>query len=110
MAGVTAPELPLSAPSSVLGVTVPSREVPIMPGIAAMLAPAEAESGRGLFDGSEDDDEHTIRPSFLRSIFPRLAERRKDLKGDMRDCNDTGSSDMTVDILLSVVRSQITSS
>lgn len=52
---------------------------------------------------------HTSRPSVL--TFPRLVARRNDPNGDMRDCSDAGSSEMTVDMLLSVVvRSQTTSS
>jgi hypothetical protein len=114
IAGVTTPELLCSPLSSVRGVTLPSRQVPIIPDIFVISAPlAKTESGRGLFDGGSedgDDEEHTRRLSFLRLIFPRLDERRKDLNGDIRDCNDTGNREMTVDILLSVVRSQITSS
>lgn len=50
----------------------------------------------------------TKRPSAPR--LPRLAVRRKDLNGDIRDWSEAGSNEMTVDMRLSVVLSQITSS
>lgn len=86
---------------------LPSPET--IPELLRIVRPQPGNPERGFSDGSEgvEADVQTSLPSVVR--LPRLAVRR-DLNGDIRDCSDMGSSDMTVDMRLSVVRSQITSS
>lgn len=103
-------ELKPSSLSLMLAAVLPSREIPDrLPRIIVRPQPGNPE--RGFEAGSEAGSEADVQakhPSVVK--LPRLAARRKDLNGDMRDWSETGSSEMTVDMRHSVVRSQMTSS